>query len=100
MTRIKAVEHLTLDGVMEAPESWSGPYQDDTMGQTMAQDMSRPGGLLFGRRTYEEFVEAWGGRNDNPFTPVLESRQKYVVSRTLREPLPWQSSTLVTGDLA
>ena len=99
MAAIKAVENVTLDGVMESPESWAGPYQDEVLGRAMAQDMARPGGMLFGRRTYEEFIRAWGGRDDNPFTPVLESRNKYVVSRTLSEPLPWRNSTLVTGDL-
>lgn len=100
MATIKAVENVTLDGVMESPESWAPPYQDEVLGQRMGQDMARPGALLFGRRTYDEFVRAWGGRDDNPFTPVLEARNKYVVSSTLSEPLPWQNSTLVTGDLA
>ena len=100
MAVIKAVENVTLDGVMQNPESWAPPYQDEVLGQAMAQDMARPGALLFGRRTYEEFVRAWGGRDDNPFTPVLEARNKYVVSRTLSEPLPWQNSTLVSGDVA
>jgi dihydrofolate reductase len=31
---------------------------------------------------------------------VLDKSQKYVASRTLREPLPWQNSTLVSGDAA
>jgi len=100
MTTIKAVENVTLDGVMEAPEDWSPPYQDEVLAQVMARDMARGGGLLFGRRTYEEFIRAWAGREDNPFTPVLEAREKYVVSRTLSEPLPWQNSTLVRGDVA
>jgi len=100
MTTIKAVENVTLDGVMEAPEDWSPPYQDEVLAQVMARDMARGGGLLFGRRTYEEFIRAWAGRDDNPFTPVLEAREKYVVSRTLSEPLPWQNSTLVRGDVA
>jgi dihydrofolate reductase len=100
MTRIRAVENVTLDGVMQDPESWSAPYQDDILGEAMGRDMARGGGLLFGRRTYEEFIRAWAGRDDNPFSPVLEARRKYVVSNTLTEPLPWQNSTLVRGDLA
>jgi dihydrofolate reductase len=35
---------------------------------------------------------------DIPFTPVLNVSQKYVVSRTLEEPLPWENSTLLRGD--
>src|SRR5258707_857719 len=56
--------------------------------------------ILFGRRTYEDFYRVWPGRKDNPFTEVLDRTQKYVVSRTLREPLPWQNSTLLPGDAA
>lgn len=100
MTRIRAIENITLDGVIQEPEEWAPPYQDEVLGRAMAQDMQRGGALLFGRRTYEEFVRAWAGRDDNPFTAVLEARQKYVVSSTLSEPLPWQNSTLLRGGLA
>ena len=58
------------------------------------------GPLLFGRRTYLDFFAVWPGRKDNPFTAVLDNSQKYVASRTLREPLPWQNSTLLSGDAA
>jgi dihydrofolate reductase len=30
----------------------------------------------------------------------MDNIQKYVVSRTLKEPLPWKNSTLITGDVA
>jgi dihydrofolate reductase len=42
----------------------------------------------------------WPGRTDNPFTEVLDNSRKYVCSRTLGEPLPWQNSTLLAGDAA
>jgi dihydrofolate reductase len=42
----------------------------------------------------------WPGRKDNPFTAVLDNSLKYVASRTLQEPLPWQNSTLLKGDAA
>jgi dihydrofolate reductase len=35
---------------------------------------------------------------DSPFTEVLNHTQKYVASTTLKEPLPWQNSTLLAGD--
>jgi dihydrofolate reductase len=111
MTRITAVESVTLDGVMQAPGApdedrrggfahggWAQPYQDEVQAQVMGRGMARDGGLLFGRRTYESFLQAWAGRDDNPFSPVLDARRKYVPSTTLREPLPWQNSTLLAGD--
>jgi dihydrofolate reductase len=62
--------------------------------------MATTGGLLFGRRTYEDFYGVWPNRKDNPFTEVLNNTRKYVASRTLKEPLPWMNSTLLKGDVA
>jgi dihydrofolate reductase len=104
---------LTLDGVMQSPSGpdedtrggfehggWAAPYNDEVMGRVAAESMATSGPLLFGRRTYEEFYSYWPHQTDgNPFTERLNSTQKYVVSTTLREPLPWQNSTLLTGDV-
>jgi dihydrofolate reductase len=37
---------------------------------------------------------------DSPFKAALNNADKYVASRTLREPLPWPNSTLLQGDVA
>jgi dihydrofolate reductase len=105
------IENVTLDGVMQAPGrpdedtrdgfahgGWSVPYNDEVLGQLMGEHMARESALLFGRRTYEDFAGFWPHQTDNPFTPVLDARTKYVVSSTLREPLPWANSTLLEGD--
>ncbi len=111
--KIVAVVSLTLDGVMQAPGradedwrdgfehgGWAVPYSDAVMFQAMGGGMSQGGAMLFGRRTYEDFHSVWPKRTDNPFSAVLDNAQKYVASRTLREPLPWQNSTLLPGDAA
>jgi dihydrofolate reductase len=111
MRQIVATISLTLDGVMQAPGrpdedrrggfehgGWALPYHDAVMMQAMGEGMAQGADLLFGRRTYEDFFKVWPGRTDNPFTEVLNKSQKYVASKTLREPLPWQSSTLLSGD--
>jgi dihydrofolate reductase len=113
MSRVVVTNNLTLDGVMQAPGrpdedrrggfehgGWALPYNDEVMSKVMAEGMARDGALLFGRRTYEDFASIWPGRTDNPFTEVLDNRQKYVASRTLKEPLPWINSTLLDGDAA
>jgi dihydrofolate reductase len=113
MPRIVAVESLTLDGVMQAPGrkdedtrggfehgGWAGPYFDPVLMKEMGEGMAQGGPMLFGRRTYEDFHKVWPARKDNPFSKVLDEGQKYVASRTLREPLPWQNSTLLPGDAA
>jgi len=114
MGRIMVVNNVTLDGVMQAPArpdedprggfqhgGWVAPYNDSVKGKVMAEGMAKSrGALLFGRRTYEDFFKVWPGRTDNPFTEVLDNTQKYVASKTLKEPLPWKNSTLLEGDAA
>ena len=113
MSRIVALENLSLDGVMQAPGrkdedtrggfahgGWAMPYQDPVLFGLMAEGMSETGSLLFGRRTYEDFFRAWAGRRDNPFSEVLDNSPKYIATRTLRDPLPWQNSTHLEGDAA
>jgi dihydrofolate reductase len=113
MRTVTVVCSLTLDGVMQAPGradederggfthgGWAGRYTDEAMGRVVGKGMARGADLLFGRRTYEDFHAVWPGRTDNPYTEVLDRSRKYVASRTLAEPLPWQNSTLLRGDAA
>jgi dihydrofolate reductase len=113
MARIIATSHVTLDGVMQGPGGrdedtrggfdrggWAGPYADEVMGRFMGEGMARGGALLWGRRTYDKMFSFWPKQtDDNPFTPLLNQRQKYVASRTLTEPLGWENSTLLNGDV-
>jgi dihydrofolate reductase len=112
MATITTFTHVTLDGVMQAPGrpdedkrggftmgGWEGRYGDEVMGAVAAEGMAGEGALLFGRRTYEDFFRVWpNAPQPNPFTDVLNRSQKYVASRTLAEPLPWENSTLLRGD--
>lgn len=113
MRKIVVTNNITLDGVMQAPGrpdedrrdgfehgGWARTHIDTVMAKAMGEGLVKGGPLLFGRRTYEDFAAVWPARKNNPFTEILDNSQKYVVSRTLREPLPWQNSTLLTGDAA
>jgi dihydrofolate reductase len=113
MRRVVVTMNVTLDGVMQAPGradedvrggfahgGWALPYDDAIKAEAMGRGMAQTGAMLFGRRTYEDFYRIWPHRTDNPFTGFLNSVQKYVASRTLTEPLPWQNSTLLQADAA
>jgi dihydrofolate reductase len=110
--RIVVINHVTLDGVMQAPGradedrrggfehgGWAIPGNDDVMDAAMGERMAEEGGLLFGRRTYENLLSYWNTQ-DSPFKSALNNAPKYVASRTLREPLPWPNSNLLEGDAA
>jgi dihydrofolate reductase len=110
MRKVVVFTNLTLDGVMQAPGrpdedrrggfahgGWATPYAAMTQA---GGAMGETGALLLGRRTYEDFHSVWPKRKDSPFSALLDNMQKYVASRTLKEPLPWQNSTLLKGDAA
>lgn len=112
--RVVAVEHVTLDGVMQAPgradEDTSGGFEhggwavagdgaeDPDIGAAMAARMAESDGLLLGRRTYDDLLRSWNDRG-GPFKDALNEAAKYVVSTTLTDPLPWPSSTLIGANV-
>ncbi len=114
MRRIVVSEFLTLDGVMQGPGSpdedreggfehggWHMPFaEDEAQMKAIGDAMAATDAYLFGRKTYEIMAAHWPNQPDTDmFAAVLNPRPKYVVSRTLREPLPWQNSTLISGDV-
>lgn len=111
MRSIGATISVTLDGVVQGlgrPDEdtrggfthggWGQRYQDDVMGREMGKAMARSGDMLFGRRTWQDFINAWGRSTDgNPFTAHLNAVTKYVVSTTLPNAEAWQNSILLRG---
>lgn len=114
MRKVIVSEFLTLDGIMQAPGGsdedleggfehggWQMPYFDDVAGSAVDEGFAAAGGLLLGRKTYEIFAGYWPNQPaDDPFVGTMNSMPKFVASRTLEEPLKWQNSTLLTGDVA
>jgi dihydrofolate reductase len=102
MRKVVASELVSLDGVMEKPVQWAFSYSNDEMAKANASGMANSDAMLLGRVTYEEFAAFWPyqDRTEQPYTNHLNNTPKYVVSRTLDEPLEWQNSFLVKGDVA
>ncbi|MGH3366026.1 MAG: dihydrofolate reductase family protein [Nocardioidaceae bacterium] len=112
MGKLVVVSNVTLDGVTQGlgrsdedtregfeHGGWGVPYGDEVMGREMTKSMGSTRALLFGRRTYQDFFSVWPQQKDNPYSEVLNNTQKYVASTTLSEPLPWQNSSLLEGEL-
>ena len=114
MSKLVVAEFVSLDGVMQAPGGededreggfeyggWQMGYNDDVSGERIGASMTRTGSFLLGRKTYEIFASYWPTQSDdNPFAKILNGLPKYVASTTLSEPLAWQHSTLLQGDVA
>ena len=97
MRKIVAGLFISLDGVVEAPETWHFPYFNDEMGDAVQSMMAGSDAMLLGRRTYEEFAAHWPTSTDD-FADFMNGTQKYVVSNTLTT-ADWQNSTLISGDV-
>ena len=101
MRNLVVVELVSVDGVMESPEEWAFPYSNDEMEQANASGMAASDALLLGRLTYEQMAAYWPNQSGGvPMVDYINSVTKFVVSRTLKEPLEWNNSTLIRGDVA
>jgi dihydrofolate reductase len=113
----KVIVHtwMTLDGVAQAPGApeedtsggfqhggWHLPYFDDTSRKWVADSYTAAGGFLFGRRTFQSLAGYWphASEEEQVIAEPLNTRPKYVASTTLTEPLAWQHSTLLQGEVA
>ena len=100
MRELHVIEFLSLDGVMEEPESWQRPYFDDVLGSTTAEGMASTDAYLFGRRTYEKMAAYWPtAPTDDPYGRHLNSTPKYVASTTLTDP-EWEHTEVLPGAVA
>ena len=91
---------ISLDGVIESPETWHFPYFNDEMGAAVGELMSGNDAMLLGRQTYDEFAAYWPTADAaDPMTAAMNGSRKYVVSSSLTE-ATWENSTVVGGDVA
>ena len=115
MRKIIVSEFLTLDGVMQAPGSpdedrsggfkhggWQLPNFDEIGAKAIIEGLTEAGGFVLGRKTYEIFAAYWptAPAEEQAFAEPLNNLPKFVASKTMREPLAWNNSTLIAGDVA
>jgi len=115
MRRVVVNEWMSLDGVVQAPGAadedttggfqhggWHLRYFDDLSREWVVEGYAKAGGFLFGRRTYESLAGYWpnASEEEQVIARPLNTLPKYVASRMLTEPLAWQNSTLLQGDVA
>ena len=93
---ITAELFVSLDLVVEAPETWHFPWVGAEMLAEVKREQGEASALLLGRRTYEVFAGSWPDRGDDvPLAAQLNAMPKIVVSSTLDAP-SWHN-TVVAG---
>jgi dihydrofolate reductase len=116
MRRVIVNEFMSLDGVAQAPGAadedtsggfghggWHMRYMEDELARSwVLASIVEAGGFLLGRRTYEIFASYWPNAPDEEqvIAEPLNTKPKHVASTTLTEPLEWENSTLLQGELA
>lgn len=113
--KLTTITQLTLDGVTQGNGAtsdedrkggferggWAKGAGDDTTRDHIAATYQRADAFLFGRRTYDLFLESWGTIGEmrrHPVGAALNSKPKYVASRTLTNP-EWTNTTVLGDDL-
>lgn len=99
----KLISHflISLDGVVESPETWSFPYFNEEMGAEVAKVPAEMDAMLMGRTLYEEWSQYWPAQSgdDSQFADFINNVPKFVVSTTL-ENAEWNNTTVLRGDFA
>jgi dihydrofolate reductase len=111
MRKVVVSEFVSLDGVMEDPGGagefdrggWSFRFDRGPEGDKFKFDeLAAADALLLGRKTYEGFAAAWPQMEEQTgeYGAWMNGYPKHVASTTLEEPLEWNNSTLIEGDVA
>ncbi len=99
MRKVVVSEFVSLDGVMEEP-MWTFQFGTTEQNNFKRDELIAADALLLGRTTYEGFAAAWPSAPEDEEPERMNGIRKHVVSTTLEEPLEWENSTLLEGDLA
>ena len=112
MRKLIVSEFVTLDGVMQAPGGkdedrdggfehggWTIPYWHDDIGASFGALMAETDTFLLGRKTYVTHAQAFEPLPAGDFFgDMMNAPKKYVVSRTLKEPI-WRNTTIIRDNV-
>lgn len=112
MRRLVVAEHISLDGVIQAPGGpqedpsdgfafggWSAPFGDPAIGDALASLLANPFDLLLGRRTYDIWAPYWPSvPPGNPIGDKFNAVVKHVATHR-PQTLTWGPFVPITGDL-
>ena len=109
MRRIRIIEHISLDGVIQAPGGrdedgdyahggWTVPYRSAAGGKAVAEAQGGSFDLLLGRRTYDIFAGYWPKAGNSPIANGLNAATKHVATHR-PESLGWGPAKDLGADI-
>jgi dihydrofolate reductase len=99
MRKIRIIEHISLDGVIQAPGGpkedgdypyggWAVPHADPAVGEAIVAAHGAAFDLLLGRRTYDIWSGHWPKAESSPMADSINAATKYVATHK-PESLAW-----------
>jgi dihydrofolate reductase len=109
MRKLRIIEHMSLDGVIQAPGGpnedppysyggWSVPHADPAAGKAIAAAQGDAFDLLLGRRTYDIFSGYWPKAEKSAMADSLNAARKYVATHR-PESLEWGPAEDLGADI-
>lgn len=111
MRTLRIIEHMSLDGVIQAPGGpdedpsggfawggWAFPFHDPMVGAAVDTAQGASFDLLLGRRTYDIFSGYWP-KQDGPMAESLNRAKKFVATHR-PDSLDWGPVESLGPDIA
>jgi serine phosphatase RsbU (regulator of sigma subunit)/dihydrofolate reductase len=107
MRKLKIIEHISLDGVVQtssAPEDdfpygdWTAPYRSPAGLEVVTEMYGQTCDVLLGRRTYDVWARYWPKALKSPIADRLHAATKYVVTHR-PESLEWGPFEAIGPDI-
>lgn len=112
MRKIRIIEHISLDGVIQAPGGpdedvdgafeyggWIVPHSDPAVGDAIGAAHGKRFDLLLGRRTYDIWSGYWPKAKNSPMADSLNAATKYVATHR-PDSLGWGPVAGLGADIA
>jgi len=110
--KIRIIEHISLDGVIQAPGGasedrdgkfehggWIWPHADPAVGEAVDAAQGEVFDLLLGRKTYDIWSNYWPKAAKSPMADRLNGATKYVATHR-PESLAWGPAEGLGADIA
>lgn len=105
MRKLKIIEHISLDGVIQTSNEdgfpygdWSMPYRSPAGRDAMLAAHGEHFDMLIGRRTYDNWSTFWPKVPSSPMADRINRAKKYVVTHR-PEGLEWGPFECVVPDV-
>jgi dihydrofolate reductase len=111
MRKIRIIEHISLDGVIQAPGGpeedtssgfahggWSAPHADPDAGAAIVAAHGEAFDLLLGRRTYDIWSGFWPKAPKSPMADSINAATKYVATHRPKS-LEWGPAEALGADI-